>query len=540
MKKITSLILILIVSFFVSSFDHSKNKIVLENKNALFSIHENFTSKFLAPSIDGTILSDFFKKYSDLKKYQEQVTTLYKNRSYKSIWYDENQMNEFGNLLYQKLNSTYEEGVDIKMPYRDKIDQVFDESATKKISESDTEILLTSMYIIYAKKIYEGLDDETVKKSGWFLPKKKISYEGVLDSIMANPSLLSKNDEVLFYQYYRLQEVLKKYRKIEKDNTWTTITTDSPYKDLRPDDSSSTIAQVRHRLAVIGDLERDSKSNKYDQELMDGVMKYKLRYGLTPNYIITEEHIKQMNEPIGNRIKTLMLNMERCRWIPPSLPKADEYVMVNIPSYRLFFVKNGKFDLISEVFVGSQLTKTVIFSGKIDRIVFSPYWYVPQSIVKNELKTKMAEDKNYLADHNMEWNKGQVRQKPGPDNSLGLVKFLFPNPNDIYLHDTPAKSLFAFEKRAFSHGCINVKKAKDLAIAILKDDPDWPIDKINQAMDGTKETPYILPKKIPIYIGYFTAWVNEKGDISFFKDVYGRDPLLDKNLFPEDTTFNQE
>ena len=539
MKKITLLTIALTISLFISSFGYSKNRMILENNTTLLSIHLNFMSKPVLSPINSAVLSDFFKKYPDLKKYQDQVSELYKKRSYNSIWYQNDKINEFGFLLYQKLNSTYEEGVDIKMPYIDKIDQVFDESATKKISDSDTEIMLTSMYIIYAKKIYEGLDDDTVKKTGWFLPKKKISYDGVLDSIMANPSLLSKNDEVLFYQYYRLQEVLKKYRQIEKDNTWTTITKDSPYKDLRPDDSSSTIGQVRHRLFVIGDLKNDSKSNKYDQELMDGVMIYKLRYGLTPNYIITEDHIKQMNEPIGNRIKTLMLNMERCRWIPPSLTKADEYVMVNIPSFRLFFVKNGKYDLVSEVFVGTELTKTIIFSGKIDRIVFSPYWYVPQSIIKNELKSQMAENKNYLAEHNMEWNNGQVRQKPGPNNSLGLVKFLFPNPNDIYLHDTPAKSLFQFEKRTFSHGCINVKKAKELAIAILKDNPEWPIDKINKAMDGTKETPYILPKKIPIYIGYFTAWVDEKGNVSFFQDVYDRDANLDKILFPQDTTFNQ-
>ena len=181
-----------------------------------------------------------------------------------------------------------------------------------------------------------------------------------------------------------------------------------------------------------------------------------------------------------------MLNMERCRWIPPTLEKGDEYVMVNIPSFMLYYVRNGNYDLVSNVFIGTPLTKTVIFSGIIDRIVFSPYWNVPTSIVNNELKLKMAEDKNYLANNNMEWNNGKVRQKPGPKNSLGLVKFMFPNPNDIYLHDSPAKSLFTFEKRIFSHGCINVMKAKELAITMLKNYPDWPEDKINNAMSGEK------------------------------------------------------
>lgn len=139
----------------------------------------------------------------------------------------------------------------------------------------------------------------------------------------------------------------------------------------------------------------------------------------------------------------------------------------------------------------------------------------------------------------MEWNNGKVRQKPGPKNSLGLVKFMFPNPNDIYLHDSPAKSLFTFEKRIFSHGCINVMKAKELAIAMLKNYPDWPEDKINNAMSGEKEITCMLTKKVPIYIGYFTAWVSREGEINFFPDVYDRDIDLNKILFPEDASLKK-
>ncbi|HJY13479.1 MAG TPA: L,D-transpeptidase family protein, partial [Flavobacterium sp.] len=403
----------------------------------------------------------FFKKYSQLKEYQNDVSTLYKDRSYKSIWYEGSDINEFGHLMYQKLNSTYEQGVQVRIPYKDKIDEVFNEESDKKISESDTELLLSSMYILYAKHVFQGMDAAEQNKIEWYLPKKKLSYETLLDSIVTNPNLLDENNHVLFSQYYKLQSVLKKYREIEKNNTWNTITMPNPYKDLRPDDTGVTIQDVRTRLFVIGDLAKDSKSNFYDQELMDGVMKYKLRHVLTPNYIINKEHINQMNEPVSDRIKTLMLNMERCRWIPPTLENQEEYVMVNIPSFRLYFVRNGNYDVVSKVFIGTPLTKTVIFSGQIDRIVFSPYWYVPASIIKNELQLKMAEDKNYLADHNMEWNGGNVRQKPGPENALGLVKFMFPNPNDIYMHDSPSKTLFGFEKRIFSHGCINVEKAKE-------------------------------------------------------------------------------
>lgn len=537
MKTSYHFVIILITSFFLSSFNHLKKNDFTEKKASADS-YIHFTTNYTFQVVDSEILNDFFNRYSDLKKYQNEVTALYKNRSYETIWYEGNKITKFGNLLYQKLKITEQEGLEITIPYRNEIDQIFNSKSAQKPSKSDSDMLLSSAYIIYMSNVYGGIDAGTVKKTGWLLPKKVISYDTLLDSLMTNPALLEKNDDLLFDQYYKLQDVLKKYRKIEKDNTWKTITVDTPYKDLRPDATSATIGQVRNRLFVMGDLKNDSKSNFYDRELMDGIMKYKVRNGLKPNYIISEDNIKEMNIPISDKIKTLMINMERCRWISPKLTKDKEYVMVNVPAFELVYVKNGKIELDSKVFVGAALTKTTIFNGNIEKIVFSPYWTVPQSIVENELKSKIAEDKNYLAEHNMEWINGQVRQKPGPDNSLGLVKFIFPNPDDIYMHDTPAKSLFDFEKRTFSHGCINVAKAKELAIAMLKDYPEWTIDRINQAMEGKVETEFKLPNKVPIYVCYFTSWVNESGEISFYQDVYDNDSDLIKILFPEDITSN--
>lgn len=514
----------------------SKNNPVPE----ILILAEELALNYTGPSIDNNTITTFFKKYPDLKPYENEVLNLYKTRAYKAIWYQGEDISEFGHLLYHQLNSSYQEGIKLQIPYKKQMDQIFNENSSQKSSNTDTELLLSSMYILYAKHVFFGMDASSQEKIKWFLPKKKLSYATVLDSILNNPDLLKKDEQVLFSQYYKLHEVLKKYRTIERNGSWNKISISSPFQDLRPEATSQTIADIRQRLAVVGDLATDSKSNFYDQELMDGIMKYKLRYALKPNYIITKDFIDQMNEPVSDRIKTIMLNMERCRWIPPSLEKQDEFVMVNIPSFKLYYIKNGNFDLVSNVFIGTPLTKTVIFSGQIDRIVFSPYWYMPANIIQNELKLKMAEDKNYLAEHNMEWNGGRVRQKPGPDNALGLVKFIFPNPNDIYMHDTPSKSLFGFEKRIFSHGCINVEKAKELAVSMLKDYPEWTTDKINQAMSGKTETPFILKKKVPIYIGYFTAWVNKDGDIGFFPDVYERDPQLNSILFPEDVNYKTE
>lgn len=534
MRNFTSVSVIIVVSFLMSFFQSTASEILTKDTRSEFGNVSAFTKYTSKATVDAESINQFYKKYPKLKKYQSDVQDLYKKKEYKLLWYDDKSVSEFGALLYHKVRLLNDQGIKATMPYMDLVDDVFNENVTEDLPQIDTELLLSNMYVFYASNVYSGVDPATLKKIGWFLPAKSISYSKILDSLMVDPGRLNKDENLLFGQYYKLKAMLKKYKAIEKNNQWKKIDIDvANYKDLKPFDSGVAVKQIRERLFVVGDLPQDSKRDVYDEEMMAGILKYKKRYGLKLNYTLTIDHINQMNEPVGNRIKTIMLNMERCRWIPAQLAQASEYVMVNIPSFKLVYVKNGQYELVSDVFVGTRMTETVIFSGNIDRIVFSPYWYVPQSIIKNELKSKIAEDKNYLADHNMEWNGGNVRQKPGPKNSLGLVKFMFPNPNDIYLHDTPAKSLFEFEKRIFSHGCINVKEAKGLALAILKNNPDWPVDKIDQAMSGEKETTCMLKNKIPIYIGYFTAWVSEEGEIGFYPDVYDRDPQLDKLLYSD-------
>lgn len=533
MKNITFAMAFMMSVFLLCSF-----KIVrAENRNNNFSsikTEASYGSKIDRDSVFYVTVNgfdEFFKKYSKFKKYRASTETLYKNRNYNTIWYDDRNIAELGHLLYSKVNSMQEDlGIKSKVPYKDEIDQIFNETSVEKPTKMNSEILLTCMYIYYADNVYAGLDEEKVKELGWYLPKKEISYEKILDSLLIKPELINENDAVLFSQYYKLEEILKKYKAIEKTEKWVKIDTTSVYTEYKPDDSLAVIGQVRNRLFVLGDLKEDSKSNFYDADLMAGVLNYKKRHGLKLNYTLAPEHIRLLNTPIEKLIETLMVNMERCRWIPPTLEKQHKYVMINIPSFRLIYVKDGKYELESNVFVGTRMNETVIFSGNIDRIVFSPYWYIPSSIIENELKFKISQEPDYLEQHNMEIKNGRYRQKPGPDNSLGLVKFLFPNPNDIYMHDTPKKSLFAYESRTFSHGCINVEKAKELAEKLLEDDPKWSVDKINEAMGGKEEVPYRIENKIPIYIGYFTAWVNDMGEISFFTDIYGRDERLYKLL----------
>jgi murein L,D-transpeptidase YcbB/YkuD len=480
--------------------------------------------------IDSSAIQPFFNKFPKLKVYQKQVVEIYQKQHYNYLWFDKQGRKEITEALYSRINNIGKEGVQTAVPYKAIFDDLYQSHSEKPNLE--TELFLTTYFFYYTNKVIQGIDATKLKELEWYLPRKKLSYVNYLDSLLVNPKGL-ENNEPLVAQYYKLKEVLQKYRAIEKKGGWATIEIASDFKSLKPGDSSSLIAKIRTRLFSTFDITSDSKSSIYDEELRLGIVKYKKRNGFESDDIILPKHIAAMNVPISERIKTLLVNMERCRWISTDIVKAKEFIVINIPSYKLSYFKDKKVVLSSNVVVGTAMNKTVIFSGNMQYIVFSPYWNVPTSILKKEILPGIKRDSKYLAKHNMEWSKGMVRQKPGLDNSLGLVKFLFPNNNNIYLHDSPSKNLFSAEKRAFSHGCIRVEKAKELANAILENDANWTSEKIDEAMNKGKESWYALKNKIPVYIGYFTAWVDNEGTINFYKDIYERDTRLAEMLLEE-------
>ena len=475
---------------------------------------------------DSNQVTLFYHAYPALNKYREDVREVYRQHHFTQIWYDKKGVVEFGQILYDKVRGLNTEGVSSKFPCQDQVAGIFENEKENALSPTRTDLMLTNLYLFYAEKVYRGLDDTTTTNLGWLMPRKELSYTALLDSVISDPAMLTRNDSLLFGQYYKLRAVLKRYREIEKKGGWNTIDPDPKLKSYKPGDTAKAILQIRERLFITGDIKQNNGSRQYDQELAEGVRRYQLRNGYNADKSISPKHIREMNIPIGERIKKIIVNMERCRWISPEIVRSKTYIVVNIPSYKLNLYRDGKNEFESRVIVGQNVTKTVIFSGMLSHIVFSPYWNLPQSIINKDVKPGMAKHKNYLETHNMEWNNGQVRQKPGKNNSLGLVKFIFPNADDIYIHDTPAKSLFANERRAFSHGCIRVARPKDFAVEILKNDPAWTSGKINAAMHAGKESTCLVKPKIPVYIGYLTAWVDQQGVINFYDDIYNRDESL--------------
>jgi murein L,D-transpeptidase YcbB/YkuD len=288
------------------------------------------------------------------------------------------------------------------------------------------------------------------------------------------------------------------------------------------------ITEIREHLTLTGDLNAKNNSAIYDEELEIAIKKFQQRYGLNEDGVIGKSLIEELNYPLGKRIEQLIVNMERCRWLPIALRK--DYIVVNIPEYRFHAFENDTLAWSMKVVVGTDLNKTAVFSGMMSNVVFSPYWNVPPGILNKEILPAIRRNSNYLDRNHMEWNGKTVRQKPGPWNALGKVKFLFPNSHSIYLHDTPSKSLFNREQRAFSHGCIRVEEPRRLAIYVLRHQPEWTEEKIDAAMNAEKEKFVKINQPIPVIITYLTAWVDSKGQLNFRKDIYKRDSRLAKMI----------
>jgi murein L,D-transpeptidase YcbB/YkuD len=236
-----------------------------------------------------------------------------------------------------------------------------------------------------------------------------------------------------------------------------------------------------------------------------------------------------MNVPAITRLKQVLLNMDRMRWMPQN--PAGNLIIVNIPEFMLH-VYDGKktlFDMV--VVVGRVGNNTMMFNGDLSQINFSPYWNVPPSIIEKEINPAIARNPNYLANKNMERVGGGIRQKPGPGNALGKVKFIFPNSFNMYFHDTPSKSLFGQDKRAFSHGCIRLSEPQKMAEWLLRDYPEWSTEKIVSAMNQTSEKIVKLKAAVPVFIIYYTAWVDHDGLLNFRDDVYQHDSEILQKMF---------
>jgi murein L,D-transpeptidase YcbB/YkuD len=354
--------------------------------------------------------------------------------------------------------------------------------------------------------------------------------------------------------YTRAQAALDAYVKLAAQGDGTPLP--AVQKGIRPGGTYAGVPQLAARLRQLGDLAPDSvlpaDSTSYDGAVVDGVKHFQVRHGLEPDGVLGKGTVTDLNTPLSHRVQQIQFTLERYRWIPPSFQQPP--ILVNLPEFILRTMRRQPAPFLTmRVVVGKAYRKqTPVFTGNMRYIIFRPYWNVPPSIQRAEMVPKLSHDRNYLAANDFQVVDGNevvsdgavsdevfsqlragslsIRQKPGPKNALGLVKFIFPNSFDVYLHSTPAHQLFAKARRDFSHGCIRVQDPLALAAWVLRDDPAWNQEKIAAEMNGDKTLQVNLVQPIPVLILYSTAVVEPDGEVRFFDDIYHYDSELGHEL----------
>ncbi|MDP2957685.1 MAG: L,D-transpeptidase family protein [Longimicrobiales bacterium] len=480
----------------------------------------------------------FFEKYPGYRADSASVVDFYRRRAMQFAWIVSDSLSASAEAFVDlagvantgdsqataegpSLSELYEEGSEGGL-----LPPLCDSCAT------DLELRLTVEFFRFADRRYGGYLSRDLRELNWFIPRRKKDYSRLLDSLAVGKMDLSAY-EPIHPQYQLLKASIRRNRELA-DEPWPALELPGKLRKLEAGDTADVIGSIRHRLHLLGDLEEDGTSPAYDNSLVLAVQRFQMRHGLQSDGVIGLAFLRALNVPLAQRLRTMLVNMERLRWVPEQQP--PDLLVVNIPEFRLHVYERGREVMSMDVVVGASATRTVIFSDTLSEIVFSPTWTVPESITRNEILSKMSRDPAYLRKNNMEIIGGSaslpvIRQRPGAGNALGRVKFLFPNSYNIYMHDTPSQGAFALEHRAHSHGCIRLSRPQELAEYLLRDDPDWTPERIREAMYSGRETPVQLNVKRPVMIGYFTAWVDGEGRLNFRDDVYGRDERLARELF---------
>lgn len=415
---------------------------------------------------------------------------------------------------------------------------------------ADLELLLTDSLARLAFTLHFGKLDPTRLDPVWNLSR---SWEGSDPVALIEEALRSKRIWEFLAQaepqmpaYDRLRDGLARYRAIAEAGGWPEVPSG---ETLEPGIRDGRVPVLRQRLEIAGDLAPGSAVA--DPALFDGaleaaVRRFQERHGLDDDGIVGKKTVEELNVPAGRRVDQLRASLERARWVFRDIE--DSLLIVDIAGFKLHLFRNGKEIWTTRVQVGKPYSSTPVFKAAMTYLVFNPTWTVPPGIVKNEVVPAIRKDPGYLGRQNMtlltsrgsvvdpgaiDWNapfRYTVRQEPGPGNSLGRIKFMFPNEYFVYLHDTPSKRLFDRAERAFSHGCIRVEDPLKLAELVLAETPGWDRPAIERAVDAGKTTTVFLGEPLTVMLLYWTAEVTEHGTVLFSRDIYDRDRAVIEGL----------
>ena len=499
-------------------------------------------------------------RWASILDVQPALEQLYQGLGYRPLWVDQGRPTVQATRLMEVLGHARENGLNNEDYDSEALKQWSAELASgpapAKIVSFDLGLSVAVMR--YASNLYVGRVNPRHVNFGLDIEPKKLDLPLLLTELMRSDApaerLQALEPKLKFYEH--LKTALARYTELATNNSSEVL--DLPNK-FSPGGHHPQVPKLRSLLVALGDLAAGAESHHpeiYDKTLEEGVKSFQERHGLQSDGVIGKNTLVQLNVPLSQRVQQIQLALERLRWLPEHID--GRHIVVNIPSFELFGFNDGsaKPDLVMNVIVGEAINErnTPVFHADMTYMIFRPYWNVPYKITAKEYVPLILRNPGYLGRNNLEMVSNfspnsavyepnydnvqllstgalKLRQKPGPKNALGLVKFAFPNNNNVYLHSTPSQGLFKRARRDFSHGCIRVEHPVQLGEFVLKDQGgEWDAEKIKTAMNGDKQKTVTLKTAIPVYIFYSTVLADEAGKVEFFNDLYGHDVILQDQL----------
>jgi L,D-transpeptidase YcbB len=477
------------------------------------------------------------------------VQAIYADRAYQPLWLDDAKPRREARDLVDALCKAELQGLRLEeydpAALKAALERAYTGGATETGELVDLDLRLTSLYLDYGADLLAGRLDPARVDTGWYIRTRRATVDSTLREAIRGNGFEAKVAPLIprHRDYAALIAALARYRETERQGGWPAV---PGHAALKPGATGSRVAALQARLAASGDLARGkADSRRYDKATREAVSRFEVRHGLEADGVADAATLAALNVPVATRVRQIELNLERLRWLPSEF--GERYVLVNIPDFRLRAFDGGREALTMRVVVGREYESTTpVFADTMSLVVFRPNWNVPAGIVKEEVLPNVRENPYYLAEHDYEVVRGgkdeavldpdsidwedvdtaridfRIRQKPGPDNALGLVKFMFPNTFDVYMHDTPAGALFGRQRRALSHGCVRLEHPKQLARFVFAAQPEWTEERIDEAMHADEPTEVTVTRRLPVYIVYLTAFVQD-GMLHFREDVYGAD-----------------
>lgn len=480
------------------------------------------------------------------------LAAFYQQRDYEPLWTDRDDVK----ALIGAVAGVTEDGL-LPGDYHLKALTAMLESADRGNSDQAArlDLVATDALARLAIHLHYGKTDPRAFDPNWNIsaPTTSDDFLKLVTRVAAQDDVVAAAKDLAPHHWFygQLKKALAAQRAAVAEGGWGTV---EAGETLKPGMSDPRVAGLRARLAASGDYTAatPAEPNLFDDDLVAALKRFQELHGIDPDGAVGKRTVNELNITAQQRVDQLRLNLERARWVLNQL--GDEFIIVNISGFHLYVVKGGVPVWDTRVIVGKTYRQTPMFKSNMRTVVLNPTWTVPPTILKQDLLPKIARDPSYLASHNIavvdaggaeidprtvDWQQARRRfpynlvQRPGEDNSLGRVKFLFPNEHAVYLHDTPNRSLFERADRAASSGCIRVENPMMLADYLLTGDTEWPKEQVEAVLAAGKTQNIVLKHTTPVVIMYWTAQLDRDGTMRFFPDLYNRDPPLLRALGAE-------